>query len=136
MSPLVDGSMCLSLRATRSASVIDDDRPLILVVCDDAERLSATRQALRQLGLLPAAARSVDAALSLLRQIQMDACLLCQTVTEEQAQTLWWAMEAIRPGCPRLYMQEHQAQALVGWRPCSQETLAEAVAANMQTLAT
>jgi hypothetical protein len=110
-----------------SKTVHEDDRPLLLVVCDDLERLSSVRHLIRTAGPMPATARSVEAATSLLTQVRVDGCLICTRVSPTGADRLWDALESSRPGCVKLYVTEYQTEKLTGWTPCAEDELASTV---------
>lgn len=94
------------------------ERPVLLLICADRLRISRLRQALRETGVLPAHAPSVEAACSLLTQVQVDGCILCETTTPSNAEQLRQALEDYRVGPVRLYLQEHQPEPLSGWSGC------------------
>jgi hypothetical protein len=110
-----------------------DDRPLVLVVCEDLTRLTRTREVLRAAGLLPASARSVEAALSLLTQVVTDACLLVQNLSVEEARQLGERLEQVRPGAPKLCVREFLHGPVDGWMPCAEAEAGEALAAALAT---
>jgi hypothetical protein len=112
---------------TWSDTVDPEDRPLILIVCRDPERLTGTRQRLREVGFLPASGRAVDAAISLLSQVRVDGCVLCHEVTADEAERLTQALDRVRPGCPKLYLREYQPGALDGWTVCFSNELDETI---------
>jgi hypothetical protein len=114
-----------------SKTVHEDDRPLLLVVCDDLERLTGMRHLIRAAGPMPATARSVEAAASLLTQVRVDGCLLCTTVTSGDARKLWVALERIRPGCVKLYVSDYESEILEGWEPCSLDQLASTLSRDL-----
>jgi hypothetical protein len=104
------------------------DQPLVLVVCNDAERLTRLRLTLRAAGYLAAPSRSLDAAISLLSQIRVDGCILSLALTEEAADTLRRHLEGLKPGCPKLNVREASEHSFPAWVECSESGLREALA--------
>ena len=107
----------------------EEDHPLVLVVCDELERLRRARESLRAAGFLPASGRSIAAAVSLLAQVRVDACVVCQPISVEDAERLRGVLERFRPGCPKLCVREYVAADPPGWVVCAECDLTTATAA-------
>jgi hypothetical protein len=107
--------------------VSDSDRPLFLIVCGDAAGMAAARALVRDAGGLPVASRSIPAALSLLSQIRVDCCLLCDPAPPELARELRDQLERFRPDCPKLYRADAQPAPLDHWSACDGPGLPTAI---------
>jgi hypothetical protein len=107
--------------------VNEDERPLVLVVCSDAERLSRVREELRASGLLPAVGRSFAAAVALLSQVQVNGCVIVERTTPLEAERLSGALQRFSPGCAQTYVQELQAEPLEGWVSCQEAQIAQTI---------
>lgn len=103
----------------------EDERPLVLVVCSDAERLDRVREGLRASGLLPAVGRSFDAAVALLSQVQVNGCVILERTTPSEAARLASTLQRFSPGCALTYVQEYQTEPLDGWVSCRETQIAE-----------
>ena len=104
------------------------DQPLVLVVCNDAERLTRLRLTLRDAGYLAAPSRSLEAAVSLLSQIRVDGCILGLGMTDDAAESLRRHLEASKPGCPKLRLAEANEHSFPAWVECSETDLRETLA--------
>jgi hypothetical protein len=116
----------------RDCLVHEDERPLVLVVCEDPSRLEKVREVLRHAGVLPTAGRSVAGAVHLLTQVRVDGCVLCDTVEPGEAADLRDALEEHRLHCPRLFVRNYQPGELPGWTGCDEEDLAAAAVGALQ----
>jgi hypothetical protein len=114
--------------------VSESDRPLFLIVCADAAGMAAARALVREAGGLPVASRSIPAALSLLSQVRVDCCLLCDPAPPELAGELWDQLERYRPGCPRLYSADAQPAPLDRWSACDESDLSAAIRRAVQAV--
>jgi hypothetical protein len=102
-------------------------RPILLVLSSDARTLSRVRSVLRGAGILSSGGRSFEASLSLLAQVAMDGCVLCEDLTTDQAEELRRQLESVRPGPLCLKLAEARNGALHGWTSCAEEELARTV---------
>lgn len=110
----------------------EDERPLVLVVCSDAERLKRVREELRASGLLPAVGRSFGAAEALLSQVQVNGCVIVQRTTPCEAARLAGALQRFSPGCALTYVQEYQLEPLDGWVSCREAQIAETMLESLR----
>ena len=109
----------------RTRSLQDDNAPIVMVVCADPERLRELRQRLRCDGFLTAAARSPDAALALLTQVQVDGCVVSDPLDESLGVRLARALNAIRPGCPKVLLMEAGSDKSGDWSVCPSAEVVE-----------
>jgi hypothetical protein len=109
-----------------SDAVFQGDRPLVMLICADAERLRRLRRLLRHSGFLVARSESVDAAIKLLTQIRMDGCVACGVLSGEDAEALRRALDRVSPGCPKLHAVPTPADPPPGWTACGEYELVEA----------
>lgn len=112
--------------------VSEDDRPLVLVVCSDPDRLARLRAGLRESGIMPASGRSIQAAVSLLSQVQVNGCALAEAAGAEEIRQLDEALRRNSPHSSRLYVREAVKAELPEWEPCDESSVPEAVRRTLQ----
>ena len=96
--------------------------PLVLVVCEDAERVCRLRIELRRSGFLTALARSPATASALFAQIRIEAVVVCPGDAPGQLDPLQKTVHEIG-GLPRFVLGN--AVPLPGWTACAEEDLLE-----------
>lgn len=105
----------------------EDERPLLLVVSEDPDRLAHLRLLLRQNGILSAAGRSLEIALNLLTQVIVDGCVLAQPLTPDDLQRLTHAVHANQPRSILVSLEDPGASPETGWECCQEESLVHTV---------
>jgi len=103
--------------------VLNDTRPLLLVICSDEDRLAAMRASLRSAGFLSASGRSVEAAISLLTQVRVDGCVIAERLEPFDALRLYDRLERYSTGCPKLCLLDDHPVTPTGWHGCDGEGL-------------
>lgn len=103
--------------------MLNETRPLLLVICSDEARLAALRAELRSAGFLSAAGRSIEAALSLLSQVRVDGCVVAEPLDPLAAARLHDCLECYSAGCPKLCLPTSQPEPPHGWHGCPTEAL-------------
>jgi hypothetical protein len=98
--------------------VLNETRPLLLVICSDEERLATLRAALRGAGFLSASGRSVEAAISLLSQVRVDGCVVAEPLDPFDARRLYDRLERYSTGCPKLCLLDAHPVPPDGWHGC------------------
>ncbi len=101
----------------------EDARPIILIVCNEPERLQPLRQAMRSEGVLTAPARSLDAALGLLTQVGVDGCVLAMNISGAAAVELDAALSRCRANGFRICLQCYHGAHLSGWDTVDEDAL-------------
>jgi len=104
----------------------EEDRPVVLVVCEETQRASALRAVLRDAGLYAARSPTLEAALRLITQVRVDGCVVCQPMTAEEAQRLGSALDGSRAASTKVCLAEDIKVAPPGWTLCSEADLSEA----------
>lgn len=94
--------------------------PLVLVVCEDAERVYRLRVELRGSGFLPAFARSTVMAASLFAQIRIEAVVVCPSDALGCLDPLQGTVQEMG-GIPLFILAD--AAPLPGWTACPEEQL-------------
>ena len=105
--------------------MLEENRPLLLVVCGDEAQLAAVRGTLRAAGFLSTSGRSVEAALNLLTQVRVDGCVVAQPLDHADGQRLNERLEHYNPGCVRVCVTETGHAAPEGWPCCAGRALPE-----------
>jgi len=103
--------------------VLNETRPLLLVICSDENRLAALRASLRSAGFLSASGRSVEAAISLLSQVRVDGCVVADPVEPLDAHRLHDRLEQYNTGCPKLCILDFHPEPTSGWLGCDGDGL-------------
>jgi len=112
----------------------EPERPILLVVGDEPERLARVRLILREAGALTAPARSLDSAYRLLTQIVMDGCVLCSESSPEEAQSLAHAIQETRPGTSRVWLRDDPSSGDGAWPVCREAELTAWVRSHFPSL--
>lgn len=103
--------------------MLNDTRPLLLVICSDEARLAAMRGTLRSAGFLSASGRSVEAAISLLSQVRVDGCVVAEPLEPFDALRLYDRLERYSTGCPKLCVLDYHPSPPNGWHGCDGDGL-------------
>jgi hypothetical protein len=111
--------------------VIEDERPLVLIVCSEPGRLAKLRRVLRESGVLPVSGRSPEAAASLLTQVQVNGCLVVERLEPAQSRLLESALERYSPGSRRFCVPE-VLDAVLTWEFCSEEAVGDIIRQALQ----
>jgi hypothetical protein len=112
--------------------VNEDERPLLLVICADPDRLARIRSRLRQAGFLTAMGRNFEGALNLLTQVIVDGCVLCYLPEPAQLQQLETAIRGNREGSVQLCIADACPDPPPGWTASDEERLAETARALLK----
>lgn len=103
--------------------MLNETRPLLLVICSDEARLAALRAALRGAGFLTASGRSVEAAISLLSQVRVEGCVVADPIDPFDAFRLYERLERYSTGCPKLCILDYHPVPPDGWQGCDSDCL-------------
>lgn len=103
--------------------MLNETRPLLLVICSDEDRLRMLRAVLRGGGFLSASGRSVEAALSLLSQVRVDGCVVAEPLNSFDALRLYHRLEQYSTGCPKLCLLDSHPEPPHGWHGCDGHNL-------------
>lgn len=116
---------CEDIEGPGGFGVLEQNQPLLLVVCSDEGQLAAVRRTLRAAGFLSTSGRSIEAALSLLTQVRVDGCVVAQPLDHADGRRLTERLEQYNPGCARVCLTVPMPE---GWITCEPDALTRRLA--------